>query len=206
MLFGEVSWYSDIKDNSAMVKKITKEKKVIEDKVEVSIVEAARNESKEWKRGGANGSAKRILLRDLYFMWLSIPDTFRNMPDGVQDKMGIEDATILELMQYKTQKAFAQEFGVNEKYLTEWKHEWAEKGEFAATKTFFRKLTKNMIGAMYRKALIEGDAARAMAWMKIVEDWTEQFGVRHSGKVEYSLDEEERAELDRVLKLNGKGI
>lgn len=187
-----------------MVKKIAKEKKVKEDKVEMTLIESAIKESKEWKPGGVGGSEKRTITRDLYFMWLSIPDTFRNMPESVSDKMGIEDVTIMELMKFRTQKEFAEKFGVSEKHLISWKHEWAEKGEFAATKTFFRKLTKNMIGAMYRKALIEGDAARAMAWMKIVEDWTEQFGVRHSGKVEYSLDEDERAELDRVLKLNGK--
>lgn len=189
-----------------MVKKVTKNKKSKEDKVELSIIEAALKEKKEWKAGGLGGSEPRKLARDLFLMWLSIPHTFRNMPDGVADKMGIEDVTIMELMKVKSQSEFGKMFGVAEQRLVVWKHEWAEKGEFAATKTFFRKLTKNMIGAMYRKALIEGDAARAMAWMKIVEDWTEQFGVRHSGKVEYQLDEEERAELDRVLKLNGKGI
>lgn len=185
-----------------VMKKEKKAKSVKTDKVELSLIECAKREKDEWKGGGRG--IKREVTRELFKMWLSIPDTFRTMPDGVMDKMGIEDETIMDLMQFKNQREFGKEFGVAEQRLIDWKHEWAEKGEFAATKTFFRKLTKNMIGAMYRKALIEGDAARAMAWMKIVEDWTEQFGVRHSGKVEYQLDEEERAELDRVLKLNGK--
>ena len=184
------------------MKKEKKQKPVKEDKGELSLIECAKREKEEWGKGGRG--IKREVTRELFKMWLSIPDTFRAMPEGVMDKMGIEDETIMELMKIKTQSEFGKEFGIGAQAQIDWKHEWAEKGEFAATKTFFRKLTKNMIGAMYRKALIEGDAARAMAWMKIVEDWTEQFGVRHSGKVEYVLDEEERGELDRLLKVNGK--
>lgn len=183
------------------IKKEKKSKIVKKDIVGLSLIESAKKEKKEWVPGRGK---KREITQGLFKMWLSIPNTFRNMPDGVSDKMGIEDETIMELMKIKTQSDFGKEFGVVAQTMVDWKHEWAENGEFAATKTFFRKLTKNMIGALYRKALIEGDAQRAMAWMKIVEDWTEQFGVRHSGKVEYQLDADERAELDRVLKLNGK--
>ena len=57
-------------------------------------------------------------------------------------------------------------------------------------KKWFSKSTPNIILALYRKAIEEGDAARVKLWMQIIEEWKE--------RSEWDLGEETRQTLQDI--------
>ena len=165
---------------------------------EFSLMQRIKLEKETWKRGTARPVAKEALR-----VWLSIPSIFLGAPDNIISKLGIEEQDIIDIMKLQTQRQFAEAVGVIEPQISDWKRElMAETDSFALTKAFMKRLTKNVLGALYRAALTEGDAARAKLWMQITEGWREQMGVEHSGDVGGGLSNEERTALDKLIAKN----
>ena len=183
-----------------------KKKKILKTKDEpierISLVESIKREKEANTKGGRG--IKREICQSAFRLWLSIPDTFRGMPDVVIDKMGIGDPDILELLDIKSQSEFGRKFDVKYEILSLWKSQMKEGESFDDVKAFFKKLTKNVLGSLYREMQKQGDAPRAKLFMQIVEDWNEQMGIKHSGAVVYELDEKEKMELDKLLGKNTK--
>lgn len=181
------------------VKEVKNVASIATDLGELSILEEAKLEK---NLGKGLGKPK---TKEVFKMWLVLPDVFRGMPERITELLGISDKMTLALLSIKTMDAFAEEFSIHAPTLSLWRKELENNSEFfMSVKKEFRKLTKNLIAAMYRKAIEEGDAARFTAWMKIVEDWKEQFGMEHSGSVGDGLSPEEKKALDDLLAKNTK--
>jgi hypothetical protein len=145
---------------------------------------------------------KRIKQREVFKLWLSLPDQFKGAPERITALLGMTDPIALELLKIPTMIAFGAEFGIHPPTLSDWRREIEDHSDFLSdVKKEMRKTTRNILGALYRKTLEEGDAARVTAWMKIVEDWREQLGVQHSGEIS-TLSDEKKAALDRLLEKN----
>jgi len=184
-----------------------KKKKVPEALVEESIIVRAKREKEqsvsEAKRKEALGESSRPLTKDIFKMWCVLPDTFKGAPERITELLGITDSVTMELLKIKTMQQFADEFGVIPQTLSRWRKEVETSNDYLTeVKRTFKPLTKNLMAALYRKGLKEGDAQRMLAYMKIVEDWREQLGIEHSGTVGEGLSPEEKAALDNLLKKN----
>lgn len=190
------------KKKTSHVKK--KEKKVEEHVEELSLIDRARGEKNMSLTAYSHPDGKQY-TRKAFEMWMTLPDQFKGAPERITALLGINDPVLLELLKYPTMQSFAEEFGVIPATLSRWRGEMESGGDFLNdVKKEMRKLTRNVIGSLYRKMLEDGDATRAMAWMKIVEDWREQLGIEHSGDIGDGLSVEEKKALDHLLLKNTK--
>lgn len=166
----------------------------------LSLEERLILEKKNWSQGRPRPVAKEALK-----MWMSIPAIFLG-DEETMGKLGAEEEDVRFIMSITTQKQFSDTIGVAAQQISEWKAELMKDNDsFQMTKAFMRRLTKNVLGALYRMALKEGDAARIKLYMQIVESWKESVGVEHSGGIDdLGLSTKERAELDKLLKDNTK--
>lgn len=167
---------------------------------ELSLQERLILEKKTWKAPKPRAVAKEALK-----LWMSIPAIFLG-DEETMSKLGADEDDVRFIMSITTQKQFAETVGVEEPVISKWKSELLKDNDsFALTKSFMRRLTKNVLGALYRFAIKEGDAARIKLYMQIIESWKESVGVEHSGGIDdLGLSTKERAELDKLLKDNTK--
>jgi len=109
-----------------------------------------------------------------YLIWKSLPSFLFKTPE---DRLDLYDlpTEVVELLKLKTKKEFQEHFGLVESTLWRWDNETPpDEYKNISWKSWARKLTKNVMGALYRQALIDGDAARAKFWFQVVEDWSEK--------------------------------
>lgn len=185
-------------------KKKKVEKKAQEEKPELSVIDMARHEQKAPREIFAkpDGSGKQY-TREAFKMWCVLPDIFKGAPERITSLLGVMDPVTIELLGIPTMTRFAEEFGCSVHTLTRWKREVEESDQYMDdVRRAMRPLTKNVMAALYRKMLEEGDGPRFTAWMKVVEGWREQLGVEHSGTVGDSLSPEERDALDKLIAKN----
>lgn len=195
----------------AMKRKTTslakKNKKTVEPVVELTIIEHAKHEKEksvtEAKRQQGKGESSRPYAQEVFKMWCVLPDQFKGTPDRITTLPGITDSITLELLKISTMQQFAEEFGVHPPTLSRWRKDVETSNEYMTdVKRVFKPLTRNLIAALYRKAMEEGDAARFAVWMKIVEDWREQLGIEHSGDIGDGLTDEEKKTIDSLIAKN----
>lgn len=188
-----------------MKKKKPKEKQEEKQEQELSLIERMKHEKEAGKSEQAHKSAKgegRKYTREGFKIWLLLPGQFKGVPERIVELLGITDPTQVYLLQFKTMQSFAEEFGVNPPTLSRWRNEMESDDMFAIdVKKLMRGFTRNVLGALYRKALDEADAPRAKLWLQYVDDWREQLGVDHSGHISNLTDEEKKA-LDDVIAKN----
>jgi len=181
-------------------------KKVKEPEEELSIIGKAKLEKEldisVQKSQQAKGES-RVATKEVFKMWCVLPDQFKGAPERITQLLGITDSITLELLNIATMQQFAEEFGVMPPTLSRWRKDIETSNEYMTdVKRVFKPLTRNLIAALYRKAMEEGDAQRFTAWMKIVEDWREQLGIEHSGDIGEGLTEEERKAIDHLIAKN----
>lgn len=106
-----------------------------------------------------------------YVLWRSMPSILRGQPRHVIEKLGIDDELSISLLEIKSQTEFAKKFGIKDLgTLTEWnKKIESEGGLLKHINSWARKLTPNVVSALYREATKTGKAAEVKAWMEIVE-------------------------------------
>ncbi|MFA6414739.1 MAG: hypothetical protein WC217_01075 [Candidatus Paceibacterota bacterium] len=165
-----------------------------------TLVEKAKND-KESGAGVGRGN-KMESTRAAFRAWLLKPRIFLGKGEHVLNLLGITDIETVELYSIRSQGEFSEKFGVGEPTLSHWKREMQNGNDFKDFKMDMRELTKNVVGTLYRTTLEHGDAPRVMAWMKIVEDWHERFGMEHSGEMDDGLTDEEKATIDRLIEKN----
>ena len=105
-----------------------------------------------------------------YAMWKAMPSVLRGQPQQVLEKFGVDDEIALSLLEIKTQTEFAKRFDI--KYLTtltDWNKRLAREGLLPRMYVWARKLTPNVILALYKTATKDGKAAEVKAWLEIVE-------------------------------------
>ena len=103
-------------------------------------------------------------------LWKSLPSFLRGQPRPVLQKFGIDDEIALELLDIKTQAEFARRFGIKDPAtLTDWNKRLEKDGSIRRIHDWARKLTPNVIFALYRNASKNGKAAEVRTWLEIVE-------------------------------------
>ena len=106
-----------------------------------------------------------------YMLWLAMPSILRGQPKHVIEKLGIDDEIAMSLLEIKNQTEFARRFGIKDLgTLSEWNKKIEERGGLMRNiSAWARRLTPNVISALYREATKTGKAAEVKAWMEIVE-------------------------------------
>lgn len=106
-----------------------------------------------------------------YVLWRSMPSILRGQPRHVIEKLGVDDELAMSLLEIKNQTEFAKRFGIKDLgTLTEWNKKIEKEGGLLKhINSWARKLTPNVVSALYREATKTGKAAEVKAWMEIVE-------------------------------------
>ncbi len=115
---------------------------------------------------------------NMFVLWRSLPPVLRqNFPDKEKtlEQMGFANTMMEELLGLPRQMDFAKKFKVHETTLSEWNRKIDTEGLVKNTiKIWAKKLTPNVISALYSKAMKHGDANRVKLWMQLFEDWVEE--------------------------------
>jgi hypothetical protein len=108
---------------------------------------------------------------EAYALWCSMPSILRGQPRHVIERLGIEDEIAISLLEIKTQTEFARRFGIQDLgTLTDWNKKIEQQGGLMRNiHSWARRLTPNVISALYREATKTGKASEVKAWMEIVE-------------------------------------
>jgi len=99
---------------------------------------------------------------EIYMLWKSLPPILMKENEGVLDALAITDEPIRELLKIKNQTEFCKKYKVNKTTVTDWNKKIDDDDPlYFERRKWVKKLLSNVIIAVYRKALIEGDAQRA---------------------------------------------
>ncbi|MFA5954231.1 MAG: hypothetical protein WC817_01690 [Patescibacteria group bacterium] len=108
---------------------------------------------------------------EAYVLWRSMPSILRGQPRHVIEKLGIDDEIAMSLLDIKNQTEFAKRYGIKDLgTLTDWNKRIDEMGGLMRyINAWAKRLTPNVISALYREATKSGRAAEVKAWMEIIE-------------------------------------
>jgi hypothetical protein len=105
-----------------------------------------------------------------YAMWKALPSFLRGQPRQVLEKFGIDEEISISLLEIKTQAEFARRFGIKDPAtLTDWNKRLEKEGSILRIHEWARKLTPNVIFALYRNASKSGKASEVKTWVEIIE-------------------------------------
>jgi hypothetical protein len=106
-----------------------------------------------------------------YVLWRSMPSILRGQPRHVIEKLGIDDEVAMSLLDIKNQTEFAKRFGIKDLgTLSAWNKKIEQDGGLMKNiMVWAKKLTPNVVSALYREATKTGKAAEVRAWMEVVE-------------------------------------
>ena len=134
-------------------------------------------------------NAKKITYKEqefeMYVLWKSLPAILRGQEPRIYEQLKITDELVLQLLEIKNQTQFAKKFDVKDlATLTDWNKKIEEHDLLKnKRKEWAKRLTSNIVLALYKKALIEGDAARIKLWYQLVEDWKEGTTIEQKQKL-----------------------
>lgn len=136
-----------------------------------------------------------------YKLWKSLPSMWKGMSrQMLQEKFGIEDEDMLEMLEMRWQNDFAKKFNLDITTLTKWNHRMEEDGidHLEEVKKWANRLTKNVVLAHYNKAIRKFDPVSGDIWYKTIAGFSEKKQIQHSGKLSLldlakELDDEEQA-------------
>lgn len=107
---------------------------------------------------------------ETYALWKSLPSFLKGQPKSVLEKFGLEDEIVLSLLEIKTQTQFAERFEIKDlATLTDWNKRIKDDGLLKYIHSWARKLTPNVVSALYRSATKDGKAAEVRTWFELVE-------------------------------------
>jgi hypothetical protein len=108
---------------------------------------------------------------EAYAMWKALPAFLRGQPRQVLEKLGVDEDITLSLLEVRSQAEFAKRFGIKDQAtLSDWNKLLEEEGLIPHMHAWARKLTPNVIWALYKSASKHGKAADVKAWMEVVEN------------------------------------
>jgi len=143
---------------------------------------------KNHKRKGNPGGKFKNREFSIYILWNSLPSIFKGETEENLKKAGFSDPLTLELLALRTQGDFARKFGIGQDTLSDWnKREDLIKELDKVRGKWAQKLTSNVIAALYRKILKEGDASRAKLWLQYIENWSERLSLENTGGVNINI-------------------
>ncbi len=105
-----------------------------------------------------------------YILWKSLPTILRGQQRPVLKGLGIDEELAISLLEIKNQTEFTKKFRINKYTLTIWNKKIEENNLLVKSRNFWaKKLTSNVLMALYRKAVTEGDTNRVRLWYELVE-------------------------------------
>ena len=105
-----------------------------------------------------------------YALWKSLPSFLRGQPQQVLEKFGVDEEIAISLLEIKSQAEFARRFNIKDPAtLTDWNKRLEKEGSLPRIHEWARKLTPNVIGALYRNVSKTGKASEVKALLEIVE-------------------------------------
>jgi hypothetical protein len=108
---------------------------------------------------------------EAYIAWKSLPAFLKGQPEAVLKKTGMDDEATLELLKIRTQTEFAARFGIKDLgTLTDWNKRIEDDGLLNDIYAWARKLTPNVVFALYKNVSKHGKAKEVKAWFEIVEN------------------------------------
>lgn len=170
-------------------------------KTKVKKVKKISEKTEVVKNKNRHQRAQRQDVYELYKFWKSLPAMWRGMrPEDLEAKFSVDDPITVELLQIKTQSAFAEKFDLNIDTTTDWNKRMEDEGVdyLEETRKWANKLTKNVVLAHYNKMIRKFDPVSADIWYKTVSGFSEKKEIAHSGKLSLldlakELDDEEQA-------------
>ena len=90
------------------------------------------------------------------------------MPRQSLEKMGF-DESMQDLLEIKSQKAFAQRYNVDESTLTEWNVKIDRDGLLDDTRTWMRSMTPLVFGSLLKKIIKNPHSSDIRLWMEFGE-------------------------------------
>jgi hypothetical protein len=118
-------------------------------------------------------------LYDTYVLWKTLPLIFKRQGrQFVQDKLQIEDETILELCEISSQTEFAEKYKVHRDTLTDWNKLIKKRDEFSNIRAWLQPMLKNVVLSAYNVALKSDPKANADRRMLMeFAGWKPEVGV-----------------------------
>ncbi len=108
---------------------------------------------------------------ETYVLWKSLPAFLRGQPRQALEKLGLDEDIVLGLLEIRTQTEFAKQYDIKDlTTLTDWNKRIQEEGLIPKMHEWARKLTPNVIWALYRTATKHGRSADVKTWFEIVEN------------------------------------
>lgn len=146
----------------------------------MSIKKPKKASTKNAKKKGGKKDRKMGMVKpkefELYKVWKSLPPMLTAKGVGVAKELGINDETLLELCSIRTQTEFAKRYGVKDLgTLSDWNRKIEESQEDVDhMRAWVRKLYHNVLFAVYRKAITDGDEGRAKFLGRFANVYTEK--------------------------------
>jgi len=107
---------------------------------------------------------------ETYVLWKSRPSFLKGQPKVALEKFGIEEESLFELLSIKTQLNFSKKYKVDAGTLTDWNKRLEKDGLIMDMNSWARKLTPNVIFALYKNIIKNGRAHEVRAWFEIIEN------------------------------------
>ncbi|MFA5000755.1 MAG: hypothetical protein WC531_00800 [Candidatus Paceibacterota bacterium] len=107
---------------------------------------------------------------ETYALWKSLPSFLKGQPRVALEKFGIEEEAVFDLLLIKTQLDFSKKYEIDVGTLTDWNKRLEKDGLSKNLNAWARKLTPNVIFALYKNIIKSGRAHEVRAWFEIVEN------------------------------------
>lgn len=107
---------------------------------------------------------------ETYALWKSLPSFLKGQPRVALEKFGIEEEAVFDLLLIKTQLDFSKKYEIDVGTLTDWNKRLEKDGLSKNLNAWARKLTPNVIFALYKNIIKSGRAHEVHAWFEIVEN------------------------------------
>ncbi|HMP28254.1 MAG TPA: hypothetical protein PKD85_01555 [Saprospiraceae bacterium] len=104
-----------------------------------------------------------------YILWKSLPTFLKGQPRVSLEKFGIDEEIIFELLEIKTQAGFGKKYNVDGGTLTDWNKRIQKDGLSKSINSWARKLTPNVVFALYKNITKSGRAHEVRAWYELIE-------------------------------------
>ena len=107
---------------------------------------------------------------ETYVLWKSLPSFLKGQPKVALEKFGIEEESLFELLSIKTQLEFSKKYSIDASTLSDWNKRLEKDGLVTDINSWARKLTPNVIFALYKNIIKSGRAHEVKAWFEIIEN------------------------------------
>jgi hypothetical protein len=107
---------------------------------------------------------------ETYVLWKSLPSFLKGQPRVTLEKFGIDEEIVFDLLSIKTQSEFSKIYKTDTGTLTDWNKRIEKDGLTKDINAWARKLTPNVIFALYKNITKHGRAHEVRVWYELIEN------------------------------------